>query len=202
MAVSGKGAAPGWGDHLDAAPARLVRPDHDRQARRSYAPVVNEMSGPRPRTPRSRPERLITASSPALRLTPKSCPTRAGTSHMSAPVPKARWVPTIWPTYRCVVMRSRSSPRGRGCCCRWLSKISCERFIRSQYRSRVRLLHASRASAGSKSRITSSSGKLASSQRAFTAGLTSGSKGHASDKERAGTQPDSRATRTAPEPST
>jgi hypothetical protein len=32
------------GDHLDAAPARLVRPDHDRQARRSYATAVNEMS--------------------------------------------------------------------------------------------------------------------------------------------------------------
>jgi hypothetical protein len=56
-------------------------------------------------------------------------------------------------------MRSRSSPRGRGCCCRWLSKISSERFIRSQYRSGVRLLHASRASAGSKSRVTSPSRK-------------------------------------------
>jgi hypothetical protein len=29
----------GWGDHPDAAPARLVRPDHDRQARRSYSPA-------------------------------------------------------------------------------------------------------------------------------------------------------------------
>jgi hypothetical protein len=35
----------GWGDHPDAAPARLVRPDHDRQARRSYSPA-----GARPTT--------------------------------------------------------------------------------------------------------------------------------------------------------
>jgi hypothetical protein len=34
----------GLGDHLAAAPARLVRPDHDRQARGSYALAVNEMS--------------------------------------------------------------------------------------------------------------------------------------------------------------
>jgi hypothetical protein len=38
------GAAPGWGTLLDAAPARLGPAGSDRQARRSYAAVVNEVS--------------------------------------------------------------------------------------------------------------------------------------------------------------
>jgi hypothetical protein len=66
------------GDRLDAAPARLARPGRDRQARRSYAAEVNEMSAAGP-GPISRLEaRRSARPHHRYEVTPKSCPTRAG----------------------------------------------------------------------------------------------------------------------------
>jgi hypothetical protein len=76
----GEGAAPGWGNTLDAAPhldlagPRLEAPS----PALSYSPPVNEVSAPEGELylPGRKPP--ISARALRYRLTPKSCPTRAG----------------------------------------------------------------------------------------------------------------------------
>ena len=76
--LGGEGAAPGWGIVSTPLPLGLIRPDRDRQARRSYAPAVDEMSAAGP-GPISRLEaRRSARPHHRYKVTPKSCPTCAG----------------------------------------------------------------------------------------------------------------------------
>jgi hypothetical protein len=74
---AGEGAAPGWGHSRRRSPLGLVRPDHDRQARRSYA-------GGGQRNVRRQMEEPL----PALRQWPRrrmSARTRADPMQIGAP---------------------------------------------------------------------------------------------------------------------
>jgi hypothetical protein len=71
---AGEGAAPGWGHSRRRSPLGLVRPDRDRQARRSYAEAVNEMSAAGPGAYLAVGSPPIRAPAPSLQGDPEEPP--------------------------------------------------------------------------------------------------------------------------------